>query len=69
MDDTVNAKGIDEEYVNNNKVEGNAPIASSGDCSSEDDPIKHVTQVSKTSKKKMLMNVSNSISLCYIMPT
>ncbi|KAI3686769.1 hypothetical protein L1987_80456 [Smallanthus sonchifolius] len=37
MDDKANVKGIDGEDTNNNKVEGNAPIASSSSCSSEDD--------------------------------
>ncbi|KAK1407544.1 hypothetical protein QVD17_39162 [Tagetes erecta] len=39
MDDTctMNAKGVEGEDADNNKVEGNAPIASSSSCSSEDD--------------------------------
>lgn len=34
---TLNVKGVDGEDANNNKVEGNAPVASSSSCSSEDD--------------------------------
>ncbi|KAK9080250.1 hypothetical protein SSX86_001926 [Deinandra increscens subsp. villosa] len=37
MDAIVNVKGIDGEETNNNKVDGNAPIASSSSCGSEDD--------------------------------
>ncbi|KAL8244316.1 hypothetical protein R6Q59_010574 [Mikania micrantha] len=38
MDAPLNAKGIDgEDTNNNNKTEGNAPIASSSSCSSDDD--------------------------------